>query len=129
MQIVHRRGVIACALAVTLLPSLAFGAVKRFICRHQSGQSMPTVTITIDTAAKTIEITPTSGLEPVPNSFEISAMTFSWGFMRGSADLDRKTGKLAWDATSEYDYLDYIGQRPKDERETFTGRMQCRAVR
>ncbi len=86
------------------------------------------MTLTIDTAAKTIEITPTSELEPVPNSFEISAATFSWGFMRGSADLDRKTGELAWDATSEYDYLDAIGHKPNEARETFVGRMQCKPV-
>ena len=128
MQIVHWRDVVACSLAATLLPSLAFAAVERFVCRHQTGQSMQTVTITIDTAAKTIVITPTSELEPLANSLEISAATFSWGFMRGSADLDRKTGKLAWDATDEYDYLDYIGQKPKEARETFTGRMQCKAV-
>ena len=128
MQIFHWRGVIACSLAATLSPSLAFGAVERFVCRYQTGQRIPTVTVTIDTAAKTIEITPTSELEPVPNSLEISAATFSWGFMRGFAELERKTGKLAWDATSEYDYLDTIGQKPKEARETFIGHMQCKAV-
>jgi hypothetical protein len=128
MQTVHWRRLVACSAVATLLPSLAFGAVERFVCRYQSGQSIPTTTITINTAAKTIEIAPTSELEPMADSLQVSAATFSWGFMRGSADLNRKTGKLAWDATPEYDYLDYIGQKPHEARETFTGRMQCKAA-
>ena len=128
MQIIHWRQLIACSAVATLLPSLAFGAVERFACRYQSGQHMPTMTIVIDTTAKTIEIDPTSGLEPMEGSLEISATTFGWGFMRGSADLDRKTGNLSWDARAEYDYLDYIGQRPNEGRETFVGRMQCKAA-
>ncbi len=125
MPIVHWRRLVACSAAATLLPSLAFGAIERFVCRHRTDQDMPTMTITIDTTAKTIAITPNSGLEPMEGSLEISATTFSWGFMRGGADLDRKTGTLSWDARAEYDYLDYIGQRPKEARETFVGRMQC----
>lgn len=87
---------------------------------------MPTVTLTIDTAAKTIETRPDGTFEPLSNSLEISDATIRWGFMRGSADLDRKTGKLAWDATSEYDYLEAIGQKPREARDTFAGRMQCK---
>ena len=86
------------------------------------------MTITIDTTAKTIETTPNSGLEPLANSLEVSGATVRWGFMRGGADLDRKTGRLSWDATAEYDYLDYIGQRPNAARETFIGHMQCKAT-
>jgi hypothetical protein len=127
MQIVHWRQLTACAVAATLLPSLAF-AVERFVCRHRTDQDMPTMTITVDTTGKTIAITPNSGLEPVENTLEISDATVHWGFMRGTADLDRKTGKLVWDATPEYDYLDTIGQKPRDARETFAGRMQCKAV-
>jgi hypothetical protein len=105
--------------------SLAFAAVERFVCRHRTDQDLPTMTITIDTAAMTIAITPNSGLEPMDNSLEISGTTARWSFMRGFADLDRKTGKLTWDATAEYDYLDAIGQKPNDARETYNGRMQC----
>ena len=123
-----RETIILSIAALACSSSLAWGAVERFVCRYQSGQHMPTITLVIDTAAKTIETTPDGELEPVPNSVEVSATTFRWGFMRGSADLDRKTGKLAWDATSEYDYLDYIGQKPDAARETFVGRMQCKAV-
>ena len=128
MRIVHWRRLIACATAAALLPSLAFGAVERFVCRYQTGQHMPTMTVTFDTTAKTIAITPNSGLEPMDGSLEISATTFSWGFMRGGADLDRKTGRLSWDARAEYDYLEYIGQKPNEARETFVGRMQCKAA-
>jgi len=128
MQIVQWRRLIACSAAATLLPSLAFATIERFVCRHRTDQDMPTMTITIDTTAKTIAITPNSGLEPMEDSLKVSDATFSWSFMRGSADLDRKTSKLAWDATPEYDYLDYIGQRPKEARETFIGRMQCKVA-
>jgi hypothetical protein len=123
-----RRTIVLSAAALLCSSSLAFAAVERFVCRHRTDQDLPTMTISIDTASKTIAITPNSGLEPMEGSLEISATTFSWGFMRGSADLDRKTGKLAWDATPEYDYLDYIGQKPHEARETFTGRMQCKAA-
>jgi hypothetical protein len=111
-----------------LLPSLAFGAVERFTCRYQAGQHMPTVTLTIDTSAKTIETSPDGAFEPLSNSLEISPATVRWSFIRGFADLDRKSGKLAWDATSEYDYLEAIGQKPHEARDTFAGRLQCKAV-
>jgi len=125
MQIVRWRRLIACSAAATFLPSLAFGAVERFICRESP--SMPALTITIDTAAKTAEIAP-SVLEPMDGSLQISGTTFSWTFMRGSADLDRKTGRLSWDATPEYDYLDAIGQKPNEARETYIGQTQCKAA-
>jgi len=67
--------------------------------------------------------------DPASNDITFKGDLIDWGFMRGSAVLDRKTGILDWDATDEYAYLDYIGQADaNDKAENYRGKMKCKML-
>jgi len=105
--------------------SASAGQVDRFTCHRMSGGPMPAFVMTINLSTKDVDIPENSGLRPMPDSVEITKSSFQWGFMRGFAMFDRKTYELDWDATAEYEYLEYIGQLTEEPEADFQGWMQC----
>lgn len=89
---------------------------------------MSAFVMTVNFSTKDIDIPENSGIRPMPDSVEITSSSVQWGFMRGFATFDRKTYDLEWDATAEYDYLEYIGQPAEGPEKDFQGRMHCRPV-
>ena len=128
----HRlsRAIAGLGVAFILVSSAnAAGNVERFACHRLSGGSfVPAITLTFDYTAKSVTTAPDEWFEPVPDATDVTDTKFEWGFMRGYAVFDRKTYVLDWDATAEYDYLDTIGHTPKESRDIFKGRMQCKAA-
>lgn len=108
-----------------MVPAISARA-ETLVCTRQSGGPMPTFSMTVDYDAKEIDVPAASGLEPLPDSVEITPASVQWGFMRGFAELNRKTGRLDWDASSEYAYLETIGQPSGRPESDFKGRMLCR---
>ena len=101
------------------------GQVDKLVCKRVSGGPMTSFHMTIDFDAKDIDVPSGTGLQPDPDSVEITNISAKWSFMRGFVDFDRRTGELDWDTTAEYAYLEAIGQ-PADVPELdFKGRMQC----
>jgi hypothetical protein len=105
-------------------------AAEHFGChRISGGDAAPAVTIAIDYTTKTVEISPDNWFYPMEDSIEITDKTVRWGFMRGGATFDRQTHIFDWDARSEWDYLDYIGQTPTVPVDEYHGVMQCEPVK
>jgi hypothetical protein len=120
--------VVTCAIALAQCIfsfSASADQVDKFTCHRISGGPMSAFVMTVNLSTKDIDIPENSGLLPMPDSVEITNTSIQWGFMRGSAKFDRKTYELNWDATAEYDYLDYIGQLTEEPEADFQGRMQC----
>ena len=79
----------------------------------------------IDYDAKGIDIPFSTGLQPDPDSVEITNASARWSFMRGFVDFNRRTGELDWDTTAEYAYLEAIDQPAREPEANFKGRMRC----
>src|SRR5665213_1107232 len=83
--------------------------VDRLVCKRLSGGPMASFAMAIDFDARDIVVPSSTGLQPDPNSAEITKNSAKWSFMRGFAELNRRTGELNWDTTAEYAYLEAIG--------------------
>jgi hypothetical protein len=94
----------------------------RYTCTPADGRPFA---LTIDTAAKTVDVGTTSLPPALDDSVEITDKTVEWGVMRGYFILERQSGKLVWDMGAEYDYLAAIGQPSEQPRESFAGSAQC----
>ncbi len=114
--------------AAALSGAVFAGPVDHFTCRYtDGGHWWKTLSLTVDYGAKTVDAPPGAGLEGLPDAVEITDATISWGVMRGVLTLDRKSGRLAWDMTAEYAYLEAIGQPPDEPEASYKGTMQCAA--
>jgi hypothetical protein len=82
--------------------------------------------MTIDVDANTVDVLDNPSLSSdTLGPAKTTGATIEWTFMRGWAVFHRDTHVLEWDASDEYDYLDYIGQTPSDPRSTFAGASRC----
>jgi hypothetical protein len=106
----------------------AFAApVDRLVCKRLSGGPMASFVLAIDFDARDIVVPSKTGLQPDPDSVQITKNSVQWYFMRGFVELNRRSGELNWDTTAEHDYLAAIGH-PADKPESdFKGRMHCAA--
>lgn len=118
---------VATLFAAAALSGAAFAdPVDHFTCSYtDGGHWWKTLALTVDYGAKTVDAPLDAGLEGLPDSVEITDATISWGVMRGVLTLDRKSGRLVWDMTAEYAYLEAIGQPPDEPEARYKGTMQC----
>lgn len=101
-------------------------AAAKFFCKRLSGGPVASFVMTIDFEAKDIDVPYATRFSPDPDTVEITATSVQWSFMRGFIKFDRRTGVLDWDTTSDYDYLEAIGQPSDLPEANFKGRMRCR---
>ena len=113
-------------------PALAGTPVQRLLCTRLSGARIHDLTLVIDDKEKSLDVEPEGYLSPLlePQTY---ALTFKrdrieWSYMRGTAVLDRKTGRVDWDDTGEYEYLEEIGQPDARGEDNYRGKMQCKVV-
>jgi len=110
---------------------VAAATVVHLACTHVAGGTWwNPAFVTIDGDAQEVTAANSPDAQPyaAPADIAITDATIHWSWMRGFIDFDRKSGHLDWDMTSEYDYLDTIGQTPDDKRENYKGSMQCTTV-
>ena len=86
---------------------------------------MASFVLAIDFDARDIVVPAKTGLQPDPDSVKITKNSVQWSFMRGFAELNRRSGELDWDATAEYAYLEAIGHPAGTPESNFKGRMHC----
>jgi hypothetical protein len=121
---------VSCAAAAALcLWSASASAADTYSCKRVSGGQISSFTMTIDAGAKHIDIPSSTGLAPDPDSIQITDASAHWTYMRGDADFNRKTGRLDWDMTSDYDYLIDIHAMSVGPEKNYKGRVQCTAKR
>ena len=66
------------------------GQVDKLVCKRVSGGPMTSFHMTIDFDAKDIDVPSGTGLQPDPDSVEITNISAKWSFMRGFVDFDRR---------------------------------------
>ncbi len=112
------------AAACVCTTALADPAVHLACHRTAGGTYWTTLSLTIDVGAKTVDA---DGVYVLPETVEFTEKTVTWSVMRGYFVFDRKSGRLDWDVTAEYAYLEAIGQPSNEPEANFKGAMHCAA--
>lgn len=125
MKIFLTLGRAAVAALCLCCPPATAGNVGKFVCTRVSGGPMSSFAMTIDFDAKSVDVPSSTGLALNLDPAEITKNSVHWSFMRGTVDFDRRTGKLDWDTTSKYAYLQATNSFSHAPEKDYKGSMQC----